>query len=91
VAEEKGVTYDGKVEYIAPKPKMTPAELDAVKKHPLYYYSQIAAKEKGGKKFAEGNGVLQVEGRADRRELLAATPTSSSPKWTTSARSSSGR
>jgi hypothetical protein len=59
---DRGVVYEGKVEYISPKPKMTPAELEAVKKHPLYYYSQIAAKEKGGAKYAAGTAYYKSKG-----------------------------
>lgn len=58
----RGVAYDGKVEFIAPKPKATPAEVDALKKHPLYYYSQIAAKEKGGRHYAAGTAYYKTKG-----------------------------
>lgn len=58
----KGVKHDGEVRYIAPKAKMTPAETEAMKKHPLYYYSQIAAREKGGKHYAAGTAYYQSKG-----------------------------
>jgi hypothetical protein len=60
--KEKGVAFEGKVEFIAPKDKMTPAQIEAMKKHPLYYYSQIAAKEKGGKQFAAGTAYYKSKG-----------------------------
>ncbi|MCI0699553.1 MAG: hypothetical protein L0241_00510 [Planctomycetia bacterium] len=46
----KGVIFDGEVKYTTDK------------KHPLYYYSQIAAKEKGGAKFAEGTAYYKSKG-----------------------------
>ena len=46
----RGVKYDGKVEFMV-KPN-----------HPLWYYSQIAAKEKGGKKYAEGTAYYKSQG-----------------------------
>jgi hypothetical protein len=58
----KGVAYDGKVEYVAANPKAAPAEREAVRKHPLYYYSQIAAKEKGGAKYAAGTAYYKSKG-----------------------------
>src|SRR5438046_8235943 len=41
---------------------MTPAELAALRKHPLWYYSQIAAKEKGGRHYAAGTAVYKSKG-----------------------------
>src|SRR5262249_20011371 len=58
----RGVSYPGKVEFVTPKPKMTPAELEAMKKHPLYYYSMIAAKEKGGRHYAAGTAYYKSKG-----------------------------
>jgi hypothetical protein len=60
--KERGVAFDGKVEFIAPKAKMTPADIKAMKEHPLYYYSQIAAEEKGGKSFAAGTAYYKTKG-----------------------------
>lgn len=60
--KDRGVVYDGKVEFIAPKAKLTDAESEVLKKHPLYYYSQIAAKEKGGIKFAAGTAYYKSRG-----------------------------
>ncbi|MBY0514164.1 MAG: hypothetical protein K2P78_09680 [Gemmataceae bacterium] len=60
--KDRGVSYTGKVEFIAPKPKTTPAEAEAMRKHPLYYYSQIAAKEKGGRHFAAGTAYYKSKG-----------------------------
>jgi len=47
----KGVKYDGKVEWVKADPK-----------HPLWYYSQIAAKEKGGKHYAGGTEYYRGKG-----------------------------
>jgi hypothetical protein len=60
--KERAVAFGEKIEFIAPKARMAPAEIDAMKKHPLYYYSQIAAKEKGGKPFAEGTAYYKSKG-----------------------------
>ncbi len=46
----KGVTFDGPVKYTVDKTQ------------PLYYYSQIAAKEKGGAKYAEGTAYYRSKG-----------------------------
>ncbi|MBA4191161.1 MAG: hypothetical protein C0467_24540 [Planctomycetaceae bacterium] len=46
----KGVAVDGDVKYTTDK------------KQPLYYYSQIAAKEKGGAKYAEGTAYYKSKG-----------------------------
>jgi hypothetical protein len=48
--KEKGVQYSGEVKYVTDR------------KHPLYYYSQIAAKEKGGKLFATGTAYYKSKG-----------------------------
>jgi hypothetical protein len=48
--KDRGVAFDGAVKYTTDK------------KDPLYYYSQIAAKEKGGKKFAEGTAYYKSKG-----------------------------
>ena len=45
-----GVAYDGEIKYTADK------------KQPLYYYSQIAAKEKGAAKYATGTAYYQSKG-----------------------------
>jgi hypothetical protein len=60
--KERGVSYEGKIEFVSVKPKMSAAEVEAVKKHPLYYYSQIAAKEKGGAKYAAGTAYYKSKG-----------------------------
>ncbi len=46
----KGVAYDGEVKYTTDKT------------HPLYYYAQIAAKEKGGAKYAAGTAYYTSKG-----------------------------
>ncbi|MBA4066481.1 MAG: hypothetical protein C0501_22775 [Isosphaera sp.] len=46
----RGAKYDGEVKYTTDK------------KHPLYYYSQIAAKEKGGAKYAAGTAYYKTKG-----------------------------
>ncbi len=46
----RGVSYDGAVKYTTDK------------KDPLYYYSQIAAKEKGGAKYAAGTAYYKSKG-----------------------------
>ncbi len=48
--KDKGVVYDGEIKYTTDK------------KSPLYYYSQIAAKEKGAAKFAEGTAYYKSKG-----------------------------
>ena len=60
--KDRGVAYDGKIEFIGPKPKMSPTDMEALKKHPLYYYSQIAAKEKGGKPYAAATAYYKSKG-----------------------------
>ncbi len=47
---DKGVKVDGAVKYTTDK------------KDPLYYYSQIAAKEKGGAKYAAGTAYYKSKG-----------------------------
>ncbi|MFO0798077.1 MAG: hypothetical protein U0804_11430 [Gemmataceae bacterium] len=47
----RGVKYDGAVKFV-------PGE----KAHPLYYYSQLAAREKGGAQFAAGTAYLKSKG-----------------------------
>lgn len=54
---EKGVKVEGETKFI--NPKGTDA---AAKKHPLYYYSQIAAREKGGAHYAAGTAYLKSKG-----------------------------
>jgi len=46
----RGVAYDGPVKYTTDR------------KDPLFYYSQIAAKEKGAAKFAEGTAYYKSKG-----------------------------
>jgi hypothetical protein len=46
----RGVTYDGPVKYTT------------TKTDPLYYYSQLAAKEKGGAKYVEGTAYYKTKG-----------------------------
>jgi hypothetical protein len=46
----RGVKYDGTVKFVSDKTQ------------PLYYYSQIAAKEKGGRAFAEGTAYYKSKG-----------------------------
>jgi hypothetical protein len=46
----RGVAVEGEVKYTADR------------KHPLYYYSQIAAKEKGGARYAEGTAYYRSKG-----------------------------
>jgi len=46
----RGIPYDGPVKYTTDK------------SHPLYYYAQIAAKEKGGAKYAEGTAYYKTKG-----------------------------
>ncbi len=57
--KERGITYDGEIRHINPGPKMPLAE---AMKHPLWYYSQICAKEKGAKLFAEGTAYYKSKG-----------------------------
>ncbi len=59
---DRGVKYEGKLEFITAKPKMTSDEIAAMKKHPLWYYSQVAAKEKGGKHYAAGTAYYKTKG-----------------------------
>ena len=48
--KDKGVTVEGEVKYTTDKT------------HPLYYYSQIAAKEKGAVKYAAGTAYYKSKG-----------------------------
>src|SRR5439155_803966 len=58
----RGVAYDGPVKYTTDK------------KDPLYYYAQIAAKEKGGRKFAEGTAYYKSKGALTGANYFCATP-----------------
>ena len=58
----RGVQYSGEVKIIAPKSKDTPEAVAAMKKHPLYYYSTICMKEKGGQHFAAGTAYYKSKG-----------------------------
>lgn len=48
--KDRGITVEGEVKYTTDK------------KHPLYYYSQIAAKEKGAAKYAAGTAYYLSKG-----------------------------
>lgn len=48
--KERGVGYDGEVKFTADK------------KHPLFYYSQIAGKDKGAKHYAAGTAFYKSKG-----------------------------
>jgi hypothetical protein len=58
----RGVRGYGPAKFVAIKPGATPAEIAAAKAQPLYYYSQIAAKEKGGGAYAEGTAYYKSQG-----------------------------
>jgi hypothetical protein len=58
----RGVRYDGPVKFVSVKPGASPPDLAAAKADPLYYYSQIAAKEKGGRAYAEGTAYYKSKG-----------------------------
>lgn len=60
--KQRGVKYDGPVKYISIGPKDKPEQAAAAKAHPLWYYSQICAKEKGGKLYAEGTAYYRSKG-----------------------------
>jgi len=60
--KERGIKYDGEVKFINVNRKMTTEEAIALKQHPLYYYSQICAKEKGGRLYAEGTAYYATKG-----------------------------
>lgn len=60
--KSRGVKWDGPVQHINPKPGEKPDVVAAMKKHPLYYYSQIAAKEKGGLHYAAGTAYYAKQG-----------------------------
>ena len=57
--KERGIKYDGEIKHIHVGPKMTAADAKA---HPLWYYSQICAKEKGAKLYAEGTAYYKSKG-----------------------------
>ncbi|MCS7020285.1 MAG: hypothetical protein NZU63_00490 [Gemmataceae bacterium] len=46
----RGISYDGPIKYTRDR------------SHPLYYYAQIAAKEKGGARYAEGTAYYKSKG-----------------------------
>jgi hypothetical protein len=58
----RGVKYDGPVKFVAVKPGAKPEEIAATTAQPLYYYSQLAAKEKGGRGFTEGTAYYRTKG-----------------------------
>jgi hypothetical protein len=58
----RGVKYAGPVKVVTTKPKDPPDVIAAVKNHPLYYYSQLCAKEKGGKYYAAGTAYYASKG-----------------------------
>ncbi len=60
--KERGVKYSGVIEYVQIKPGDTPAQTAAKKAHPLWYYSQICAKEKGARHFAAGTAYYRSKG-----------------------------
>jgi len=60
--KQRGLTYPGEVKHVAIKPKMSAEDIAAARRHPLWYYSQICAKEKGGKLYAEGTAYYQSKG-----------------------------
>lgn len=60
--KDRGVDYKGEVKHITIKPKMSAEEIAAAKRHPLWYYSQICAKEKGGKLYADGTAYYKSKG-----------------------------
>ncbi len=58
----RGVAFDGKIEHISIKPGDKPEEIARKKAHPLWYYSQLAAKEKGGAHYAKGTALYREKG-----------------------------
>lgn len=60
--QQHGVKYDGPVKVVMPDPKGGEAAVAAARKHPLYYYSQLCAKEKGGKFYAAGTAYYASKG-----------------------------
>ena len=58
----RGVQYSGEVKIISAKPKDTPEAIAAARAHPLYYYSQICMKEKGGQHYAAGTAYYKSKG-----------------------------
>jgi hypothetical protein len=58
----RGVKYDGAVKVITVKPGDKAEAIAAARAHPLYYYSQLCMKEKGGKLFADGTAYYSSKG-----------------------------
>ncbi len=59
---QRGVKYGGAVKFVSVKRGDLPAVVAAAKKQPLWYYSQICAKEKGGRRYATGTAYYRNKG-----------------------------
>jgi len=59
--KQRGVKTPGAPAFVKAKSN-SPADIAAARKHPLYYYSQIASKEKGGKRYAAGTAYYKSQG-----------------------------
>lgn len=64
--KQRGVThsgaYGGPVKFVSIKPGDPPAAAAAARKHPLWYYSQLCAKERGGRRYAAGTAYYKSKG-----------------------------
>ncbi len=59
---QRRVQYNGPVKFVSVKRGDPPAAVAAAKQHPLWYYSQICAKEKGGRRYATGTAYYRSRG-----------------------------
>ncbi len=59
--KQRGVQFQGAAKFVSVNSR-DPAAYEAAKKNPLFYYSQICAKEKGGKRFAAGTAYYRSKG-----------------------------
>lgn len=55
----RGVRYDGPIKIVQRK---SAAEAEAARRHPLFYYSQLCMKEKGGRHYAAGTAYYASKG-----------------------------
>ena len=58
----RGVKFNGPVKFVSVKRGDPPQAVAAARAQPLYYYSQICAKEKGGRRFAQGTAYYAGKG-----------------------------
>jgi hypothetical protein len=60
--KQRRVPYSGPVKFVSVQRGDPPAAAAAARKQPLWYYSQICAKEKGGRRYAAGTAYYKSRG-----------------------------